>query len=390
MFKDSPDKAAEGQQKSDGDPGHGAIEWTGEPLPPDVIEAAAASAATIAAAAGTTPTAEPPRQIGRPGVSAIGGTRPWAATVADWPDRPSSTSHRRLITTGGVAVIVVALIASAAFSSLSGGGTATPSAPAATNESVALAGDATATANPSATPSDTATPQLSASPTAGATPSQIPGSPPGPVEVSTPVDANRGLVVSTDNFGNAKSGWSTSKSSNSVTTFGYVSGGYQIGSRTETLEHMAYAPYRTPKLQLSMSVTASQAGAPKNAGFGVTCRRGSGSAQTSYVLKILNSGSYYIERYEGTLSATSNATTVGKGHSPTIPGTTPTTIVGMCSDLGGGATRLTLFVNGTKIADVADSTFLSGSGWTGGIVMSSGKTPSVLTVTAWQERDLAK
>jgi hypothetical protein len=97
-----------------------------------------------------------------------------------------------------------------------------------------------------------------------------------------------------------------------------------------------------------------------------------------------------VERYDGTLSATSNAKTVSKGNSAIVPDTTPITIVGMCSNLGGGTTRLTLFVNGTKVADVADSTFLSGSGWTGGIVMSSGKTTSVLTVTAWQERNLAK
>jgi hypothetical protein len=202
--------------------------------------------------------------------------------------------------------------------------------------------------------------------------------------------ADRGVVVSSDNFKDSHSGWSLPKANSAVTTYQFTSGGYAIGSRTGTLEHLVYAPYKTAQQQLSMSVTATQTGAPKGAGFGVTCRRGSNAAQISYTMVVLNNGTYYVERYDGVPVATSNPKALRHGQSPVSPGSTATTVVGMCATIAPGTTRLALFVNGQLLADVTDTAVLAGSGWTAGIDMASGKTTSTIVATAWQERDLSQ
>lgn len=469
MPKDNADKSVDGQQKSDGDPGDGAIEWTGEPLPADVIAAAAASAAAMASGgtagrnsrpqstlpkdpaaapsiwarsdepgapdaaespsapdvvasrvvapkdpvvapvaaaavvASPTPTTapvgdpgsdvhpddEPLTYVRKLGSEAVGGSRPWAVSTTDWVDHPSPNSHRRLIMLAGAGFVIVALVA-AAFAGFGGGGAAAPKA---TPPEVGLATPSVdASATPAASASESASASTDATQTATATdtPTITPTSPPGPVTAATALAADRGALLFTDNFRNPKSGWSTPSKNSAVTTYSYGSAGYLIGSRTGMLEHMVYAPYHTTKQQLSMSVTASQAGAPKGAGFGVTCRRGTAAAQTSYTLVVMNTGSYYIERYDGVPSGSSSPKTLKRGTSSVAPGSTPITIVGMCATMGGGSTRLALFVDGQKIADLTDTVKLVSAGWTGGIDMQSGKTTSVLTVTGWQERDLSK
>ena len=466
MPKDNADKSVDGQQKSDGNPGDGAIEWTGEPLPADVIAAAAASAAAMAsggtagrsprpqstlpkdpaaapsiwarsdepgapdpaespaapdvvtsevvapavvatpaptptAAPTPTPTTAPVGDLGsdihpddepltyvrKLGSTPVGGSRPWAVSTTDWVDRPGPNSHRRLIMLAGAGFVVVALVASAFAGLGGGGGAATPKT---TPPEVGLA-TPSVEASASTAASESASASTAATQTASATdtPTITPTSPPGPVTAATALAADRGALLFTDSFRNPKSGWSTPSKNSAVTTYSYGSAGYLIGSRTGMLEHMAYAPYHTTKQQLSMSVTASQAGAPKGAGFGVTCRRGTAAAQTSYTLVVMNTGSYYIERYDGVPSGSSSPKTLKRGTSSVAPGSTPITIVGMCATMGGGSTRLALFVDGQKIADLTDTVKLVSAGWTGGIDMQSGKTTSVLTVTSWQERDLS-
>jgi hypothetical protein len=106
---------------------------------------------------------------------------------------------------------------------------------------------------------------------------------------------------------------------------------------------------------------------------------------------VFNTGKYYVERYDGVPGTGSNAVIIKKGTSAVKPGSTPITVVGMCAGLGGATTRVALFAEGQKIADLIDSApIITGSGWAGGFVMASGKTPSSLTATNWVERDLSK
>jgi hypothetical protein len=473
MSNDHDVKAAEGQQKGDGFPGDGAIEWTGEPLPADVVAAASAAAEAVAAAtaasvaAGSTgsrgghraaqpatpapatppapavtpatpvapapaapatapaaapamlpvappvvtsvapvppapavPAAAADAGLGtdpvRPGGSAaIGGYRPWAAALDPMPEPKRTLPSRRLMILAGTIALVVTLVAAILLSGLAGGGShntglANPtqggvSAASAQDTTNAMATDST-NANESASPSAAA-----ASPTAATSPSAAgPASLAGPVTASTVLAADRGAVVSSDNFKNSHSGWSLPKANTAVTTYKYTSTGYAIGSLTGTLEHMVYAPYKTAKQQLSMSVTATQSGAPKGAGFGVTCRRGTDGAEISYTMVVLNNGTYYMERYSGVPTATSSPKILKRGSSSVSAGSAPVTVVGMCATISPGVTRVALFANDQLLADVTDTATLAGSGWAGGIDMASFKTASTLLVTSWQERDLSK
>jgi hypothetical protein len=156
------------------------------------------------------------------------------------------------------------------------------------------------------------------------------------------------------------------------------------------MQHLVYAPYRVGKEQLSVSLTGTQTGAPSGAGFGVTCRRGTGATQVSYSFVVLNSGRFYIERDDATSSGP-RATIVERGQSPLKPGSTPITVVAICATLADGTTtRLALFIEGRELADFTNATKLSGTGWVAGIDMSSGKTPSTMTASNWEERDLSR
>jgi hypothetical protein len=474
MSNDHDEKAVDGQQKGDGFPGDGAIEWTGEPSPADVVAAASAAAEAVAAAtaasvaAGSTgsrghrpqppaettratpaappvaqPTAAPVMQPVAPpavtpvvpvppalavpvaaattsaattaaattapfgaeaspdpvrpaGSATIGGYRPWAAALDPMPEPKRTLPSRRLMALGGGVALVIMLIAAALLSGFAGGGShgAAPVTPTQGGVSAASASAGAATsalATDSGSANESASPSAASSPTVASSPSaSAPASTAGPVTASTVLAADRGVVVSSDNFKNSHSGWPLPKANSAVTTYQFTSDGYAIGSRTGTLEHLVYAPYTTAQQQLSLSITATQTGAPKGAGFGVTCRRGSNAAQISYTMVVLNNGTYYVERYDGIPVATSNPKALRRGQSPVSPGSTAITVVGMCATIAPGTTRVALFVNGQLLADVTDTAVLAGSGWTAGIDMASGKTTSTLVATAWQERDLSK
>jgi hypothetical protein len=296
---------------------------------------------------------------------------------------------------GGGALVIV-LIAAVLLSGLAGGGShgavpVTPTQGGVSAASASAEATSSALATDGTSANESASPSAASSATAASSPSaSTPASAAGPVTASTVLAADRGVVVSSDNFKNSHSGWPLPKSNSAVTTYQFTSGGYVIGSRTGTLEHLVYAPYKTAQQQLSMSITAAQTGAPKGAGFGVTCRRGSNAAQISYTMVVLNNGTYYVERYNGVPVATSNPKALRRGQSPVSPGSTAITVVGMCATIAPGTTRVALFANGQLLADVTDTAVLAGSGWTAGIDMASGKTTSTIVATAWQERDLSK
>jgi hypothetical protein len=156
------------------------------------------------------------------------------------------------------------------------------------------------------------------------------------------------------------------------------------------MEHLVFGPYKTGKKQVGLALTASQTGAPSGAGFGVTCRRGTGSAQIMYAFIVLNTGKFTVERYNGLPSAGNPAKILKRGNTLVLPGSKPITVAGMCATVVGVTTRLALFVEGQQLVDMLDAATLPGAGWTGGIDMVSGKTPSTLTATNWVERDLSK
>ena len=270
------------------------------------------------------------------------------------PEPKRAMPSKRLMILGGTIALVVVLVGAVLLSGLAGSGSHNqPTAPGGVGVASAQPGssdNAMATDSTNANQSASASAAVvSPSPSALVSPSaSTPASPAGPVTAATVLAADRGVVVSSDNFKNSHSGWPTSKANSAVTTYSFTSSGYAIGSRTGTLEHLVYGPYKTARQQISQSVTATQAGAPKGAGFGVTCRRGTNAAQVSYTMVVLNNGTFYVERYTGIPVATSNPKTLRTGPSAVVPGTTPITVVGMCATISPGVTRLALFANGQR------------------------------------------
>ena len=175
------------------------------------------------------------------------------------------------------------------------------------------------------------------------------------------------------------------------TTFQYGSTGYTIGSLAGPMHHLVFAPFRTAMQQMSMSVTATQDNAPLGAGFGVSCRRGANADQVVYEFIVTSNGRFLVDRWRGIPSVDGEPAPLYWGDAPFPPGLVPITVTGVCATLAdGSATRLALFVDGQLLADFTDKIKVSGDGWTGGIVMSSMGTPSTMTATYFEERDLTK
>ncbi len=107
---------------------------------------------------------------------------------------------------------------------------------------------------------------------------------------------------------------------------------------------------------------------------------------------MVNGSGWYLERGQGAVSATLSPSVLGQGAAPAEPGNTPMTVEGMCATLADGTTtRLALFVNGTKVADITDQvSSLPQTGWTSGLVVASqAGAPSIVTVSHFQVRDAA-
>jgi hypothetical protein len=209
----------------------------------------------------------------------------------------------------------------------------------------------------------------------------------GPVSASTQLTADRGTVVFSDDFTDPESGWQSAPLP-SGTTFGYGPGGYVVVARGH-LHHFAYSPYIQPVQQLNTSLTALEsAGAPSGAGFGVVCRRGQGQAEVQYEFLVLGA-SWVVERRDGATGSTP-PTILQQGTTAVHPGPVPVTVVAMCAtETDGRTTRLALFLNGSKVADLANraATFQD-TGWRGGIDVAS-VVSSTVTANRFEERDMA-
>lgn len=209
------------------------------------------------------------------------------------------------------------------------------------------------------------------------------------VSESTPLKVSRGKILYTDSFHTAGR-WSTSPLEPPGTTFTYTPRGYEIVG-TGFFVHTATPPYQIAIQQVSMSITATQpAGSPAYTGFGVVCRRGVGAARVQYEIYVGGS-QWVVERRDGSIPEGAPFV-IKEGSSPAAAGPAPMTIVGICATLADGvSTRVAMFVNGAIVVDLIDTaTALSGQGWlTGLIVVSSDKAPNMVTVTRFEERDVA-
>ena len=193
-----------------------------------------------------------------------------------------------------------------------------------------------------------------------------------------------------DDFKDPTSGWST-ETLPSGTTYAYSDHGYVVVAHGQ-LDHMAAVPHARARGQITASVTATQSTpAPEGAGFGVTCDRGTGTAELRYEFLVSVTNAWAVSLKEGDLSQSDTpAVALREGKLATSPGATPMTVEGTCATgADAHSTRLVLVVDGVQIVeftDVADS--LPTDGWYPELMVSSTDTPSRVTVTHYEVRTL--
>jgi hypothetical protein len=212
----------------------------------------------------------------------------------------------------------------------------------------------------------------------------------GPMTASTAATANRGTVVYSDDFHDSTSGWTT-ETLPSGTTFSYSPAGYVVVAKG-TLNHFATSPYDTPVQQVAIAVTATQSSdAPSGAGYGVSCWRGTDTAELRYDFIVTTAGDWEVDRIDGGL--TSAPQVLKSGTSSFSLGSTPLMIHGMCATLSDlRTTRLVLFLGTQEIADFTDTAnAMPDAGWQSDLIVSSDTVrTSTVTATLFEVRDLAR
>jgi hypothetical protein len=216
---------------------------------------------------------------------------------------------------------------------------------------------------------------------------------PGPVGPTTQLTATSGTSIFSDDFHDSNSGWDTVANSADA-DYAYSSGTYVVTAKRD-FYYYEPSPYSEPKRQISASVTATlDVHTPPDAGFGVDCFRGAGSALVSYEFTADADANWYVQRAIGDTS-TAVPSTLAKGSlgSAPAPGVLPVTLVGVCATASDGVTtRLVLFVDGRKVADLTDAASESSDqGWRCDLLTAGSATrPVTETVTHFEERDLSR
>jgi hypothetical protein len=211
---------------------------------------------------------------------------------------------------------------------------------------------------------------------------------------NTPLTASTGTVVFKDDFHDVYTGWDTVSTTPDIKYS--LNNGALVTVATSGFWFSEPSPYLEPAQQLSIGATAKlDIHTPPDAGFGVDCARGSGASQTIYQFTATADSNWSVMKWTGPDSATSVPTTLKEGtvSGKPAPGQIPVTLVGICATLADGVTtRLAFFIDGTKVADLTDtSAVASPNGWLADLVTAgSDSGPVTVTVTHFDERDLSR
>jgi hypothetical protein len=217
---------------------------------------------------------------------------------------------------------------------------------------------------------------------------------PRPITGITPLTAATGAVVFTDDFHDVQSGWDTVSGASDI-QYAYGSGAFVVVANGD-FWFFEHSPYFEPLQQLSVGATATlDIHTPPDAGFGVDCSRGSGSAKTTYQFTAAADSNWYVVRRTGPRGVTNVATTLKQGtiKGAPAPGVIPVTMVGVCAIMADGlTTRLAFFIDGSKVADFTDASPASSpDGWLADLItVGSDAGPVTVTATHFAERDLSR
>lgn len=211
------------------------------------------------------------------------------------------------------------------------------------------------------------------------------------VTATSPITPTSGTQVFSDDFHDPGSGWLIGQR-NGV-SYSYKAGGYQVVA-TGAYHYFAIAPYTEPLSELALSVTATQnAGAPPTGGFGLTCASAiSTQAELHYEFVVNARSRWYVERRDGPPAVGSGPAILRQGSSPVPPGSKPLTLSAVCATLPDGkTTRLVLFVNSQRVADLMDvaSAGSAAADWTGELLTAGGNAaPTTVHVSRFTESSL--
>jgi hypothetical protein len=211
---------------------------------------------------------------------------------------------------------------------------------------------------------------------------------------STPLNAATGTVVFKDDFNNVHSGWDTVSGPSGI-KYAFVNGKF-VAVATAGFWFSEPSPYIEPLQQVSVGATATlDIHTPPDAGFGVDCARGSGTAQTSYQFTADADSNWYVVKWAGLDSAAAAPITLKQGaiKGAPAPGQIPVTLVGVCATMADGlTTRLAFFIDGAKVADLTDTPQPTlSTGWVADLVTAgSDSGPVTVTITHFEERDLSQ
>jgi hypothetical protein len=176
-----------------------------------------------------------------------------------------------------------------------------------------------------------------------------------------PLTAKAGTVIFSDDFHDPGSGWHTAPLP-SGTTFAYTDSGYTI-TAVDQLDHFANAPFALSCREAALTFSATELN------------------RYEFLVK---GQEWFIERRDGSLSTTTKPVVLKQGGLPTTNANGPSQVEAICWTMHDPhITRLALFVDGVKVADILNTARRSPkNGWLASIeVAGSSTAPTVVTAT---------
>jgi actin-like ATPase involved in cell morphogenesis len=169
---------------------------------------------------------------------------------------------------------------------------------------------------------------------------------------TTTVNVPPGATVAfTDNFSDIASGWAADANQEGAGTAEYRSDGYYL-SALKPLPVLntfsAKSPYAQRLTSMLVAADVTIVSGAAGDGGGVRCDQGS-RAGLRYTFEVFRDGTWMIFKLGDA------AVSLQTGHSPAIrTGSGANTVLGQCSEVNGGATKLIMTVNGVVLGTVTD------------------------------------
>jgi hypothetical protein len=148
------------------------------------------------------------------------------------------------------------------------------------------------------------------------------------------------------------------------------------------------APVPVPYQAVSGTIVGTPATVfPIDGGLGLECRSTGGSSPVAYDFLIMgNDASWQIWKTVGAPSASNAGTQVDSGVPAPLTAGAPLTVGAACANDNGGQVALQFTLDGQPVANDEDTIGAGVTGWTIGVDLEPGATPSTATFGAFEEQ----